>query len=310
MTTEQLCAARRCSNVVPPKRTEGGPPKLFCAESCAKAESKARRRDRSPPPPARTGVGICARPGCENPARDPGDRGPLPIYCSRNCSDQVRQAVLTAERIARGPLIATRGCIGCGKEFAVELPSVQKFCSPPCRKETIERELRAVMALREAERRAREPVFTCCLPSCGKVFKASSSNGLRPRWYCSAEHYAEHRQLEGAAWVPPAEIADRDFRNGARRCRAAGFGAAVEVFSNLEILVRDGWKCQRCGIDTPEELRGSKAQTAPEVDHKIPINRGGAHTRENCWCLCHRCNHSKRNKLLEELPPIAAADSI
>lgn len=174
----KTCAARRCSGLVSPKAGSGGPEKLYCSDACARAESKARRRDRSPPRPA---AGVCARVGCGKPCAQPGRRGPVTAFCSRKCS-------------------------------AVN--------------------------------------FTSGAP---------------------------------------------------RRVKAAGFGAAIDEFSPVEILDRDGWKCGLCGQDTPKDLRGTRRQNAPEVDHKIPVSRGGAHTRENCWCLCRKCNRRKSNHTLEEL---------
>lgn len=75
--------------------------------------------------------------------------------------------------------------------------------------------------------------------------------------------------------------------------RRARESVLVECFDPIEVLVRDGWTCMECGIETPPRLRGSYEPNAPEVDHVIPLARGGAHTRLNTRCTCRACNLRK-----------------
>lgn len=51
------------------------------------------------------------------------------------------------------------------------------------------------------------------------------------------------------------------------------------------ILQRDGYRCQMCG-------RGPK-ETKLEVDHKIPLAKGGTDRLDNLWTLCTDCNKGK-----------------
>lgn len=75
--------------------------------------------------------------------------------------------------------------------------------------------------------------------------------------------------------------------------RARRRGAVVEVFRDIEVLERDNWTCQICGVATPKTLRGTYKPNAPEVDHIIAIANGGAHARWNCQCACRQCNGKK-----------------
>lgn len=74
-------------------------------------------------------------------------------------------------------------------------------------------------------------------------------------------------------------------------------GATVaQQFHPFEVFDRDGWKCQICGIKTPKELRGSYKPNAPELDHIVPISKGGQHTMTNAQTSCRSCNGAKSNK--------------
>lgn len=52
------------------------------------------------------------------------------------------------------------------------------------------------------------------------------------------------------------------------------------------VYKRDGYRCRKCG---------SKKNL--EVDHIIPIAKGGKTTMDNLQTLCHRCNQAKGSKI-------------
>lgn len=53
----------------------------------------------------------------------------------------------------------------------------------------------------------------------------------------------------------------------------------------FSIYERDGYRCRRCGI--------SNRYANLEIDHIIPISKGGKSTYDNLQTLCHRCNVEK-----------------
>lgn len=55
------------------------------------------------------------------------------------------------------------------------------------------------------------------------------------------------------------------------------------------ILQRDGFRCQICGASAAQ---GAKL----EVDHIIPISKGGLTVPQNLRTLCENCNRGKRDK--------------
>lgn len=57
-----------------------------------------------------------------------------------------------------------------------------------------------------------------------------------------------------------------------------------------EVLKRDGFKCRYCG-------RRAEDGVQLEVDHIIPVSRGGKTEMSNLQTLCRDCNRGKSNKM-------------
>jgi len=84
---------------------------------------------------------------------------------------------------------------------------------------------------------------------------------------------------------------------GARR-RALIAGATVGDLDEIKEIYRqakedEGIVCYLCGKVIPIGKR--------QVDHVIPITRGGKHSAENLRVVHSRCNLRKHTKLVEEL---------
>lgn len=80
------------------------------------------------------------------------------------------------------------------------------------------------------------------------------------------------------------------------RRRARRYGVAYEPINPIGVFNRDSWLCQMCGVKTLKRLRGSCADRAPELDHRIPMALGGSHTWDNVQCSCRACNIQKGSK--------------
>lgn len=59
---------------------------------------------------------------------------------------------------------------------------------------------------------------------------------------------------------------------------------------SLQVLKRDHFTCQYCG------KTGGKL----EVDHKLPVSRGGTSLIDNLVTACRHCNRQKRDKTANE----------
>lgn len=60
-----------------------------------------------------------------------------------------------------------------------------------------------------------------------------------------------------------------------------------------QIKSRDGYKCVQCGISIKEE-----PHLLLEIDHIIPVAKGGKTIPENLQTLCWRCNRQKGDRLI------------
>lgn len=55
-----------------------------------------------------------------------------------------------------------------------------------------------------------------------------------------------------------------------------------------DLLVKAKFRCQYCGV--------TASQARLEIDHKIPVSKGGTNVVSNLQVLCMRCNRGKAAK--------------
>jgi hypothetical protein len=78
-----------------------------------------------------------------------------------------------------------------------------------------------------------------------------------------------------------------------KRQAIARGAAGGEAIDPIKVFERDKWKCQLCGTRTPKKKRGTYDDNAPELDHILPVSKGGQHRYTNVQCACRRCNGMK-----------------
>lgn len=59
----------------------------------------------------------------------------------------------------------------------------------------------------------------------------------------------------------------------------------------VDILTRDNYTCQMCGV-------GRKDGAILEIDHIHPVSRGGTNDPKNLQVLCRECNGGKSNRIV------------
>lgn len=77
---------------------------------------------------------------------------------------------------------------------------------------------------------------------------------------------------------------------------AAGQRALMTSKLREKIKQRDNYTCQKCGLSTNDEKN-----LLLEIDHIVPISKGGMSTEENLQTLCWKCNRTKGAKLDSQL---------
>ena len=155
-------------------------------------------------------------------------------------------------------------CQHCGQSAVRErVHQGNRFCSEKCRVD------------HHAARHRAEPVAERQCKGCGVSFMPKGTAHV----YCTTE--CKYR-----VWYPK--------KRAQRRARLVGDVDPIRVFD------RDDWACQICGIDTPRELRGSFEPQAPELDHIIPLSKGGEHSYRNTQCTCRQCNGAKGSRLPDQ----------
>lgn len=73
---------------------------------------------------------------------------------------------------------------------------------------------------------------------------------------------------------------------------AAGQRALMTSKLRQQIKERDHFTCQSCGVSLEQE-----PHLLLEIDHIVPVSKGGLTTEDNLQTLCWRCNRSKGSKI-------------
>jgi 5-methylcytosine-specific restriction endonuclease McrA len=201
-------------------------------------------------------------------------------------------------------------CAVCGIEFRPRQTGSRRLavtCSTNCRGisqrkyATIEERRAAILAVKRAAKNTPQKIAAREAKAADRAAKQAELDKLRSTCiHCSGpvepELRGEYRFRPACQTckVARAEESRKKWkRAGKAKRRAAARGSDAERFDPFEIFDRDGWRCHLCGVKTVKAKRGTHHPLAPELDHIIPISKGGPHTRANTACSCRRCNHAK-----------------
>ena len=205
---------------------------------------------------------VCRECKCTFMVRGDNDR----VFCSVGC----RRTEAARKRMDVRPCsttIAKCKCNECGARF--DRSRLVPFCSERCR------------ALGKGKvAAAKRPSKVC--PECGVTFVPPYGRGHSR--YCSNE-------CSGRACKRTARVA----RKAKQRA------VTVEAVNPIKVFERDGWACHLCGKATPRRLRGTYEARAPELDHIVPLSKGGEHSYRNTACACRECNLAKSGSELGQL---------
>lgn len=282
-------------------------------------------------------VRVCTGCGTEfSYCKAPGSRGRLRHFCSEICRKKVAllQAPHCKHYSRKYPRkVHTRICRGCGNEYQ-SYQSRSSFCSPQCVK--VHQALKPRQPLRtpltckhcsksftpcrpSAAQRAKGHIQQFCSKSCRfDHIRAANTSQEALRWRENNRRYFEVNR----GWRAPLD-------KRAKLCAGCGLEFASHLVGQIycsvpcrssyhrrvnnplrRTLTRSGDKidplvvfalasyvCHLCGKQTDQASRGTWHPRAPELDHVVPIARGGMHTWDNVACACRLCNITKRDKI-------------
>lgn len=84
-------------------------------------------------------------------------------------------------------------------------------------------------------------------------------------------------------------IADANKKSWRTKRRAIERSATIAEPVNPEkVFKRDKWRCRMCNKKVQNKI-ALKPDSA-ELDHIVPLSKGGVHTYSNVQCLCRQCN--------------------
>jgi 5-methylcytosine-specific restriction endonuclease McrA len=196
-------------------------------------------------------------------AKDKGHEHKRGLFCSWDCKSQH----IKDSKPGPHSKLQVNPCKTCGKVILSK--GAKRYCSDECKPK--------ILALPPMPRVCRH---------CKGSYLADNTGGMHKQ-YCS----------EGCR-----NEVEKVHRRIARSKRKAIIRkVTIEKVDPFVVFDRDGWKCKMCGIDTPKELRGTIKSNAPELDHVMPISKGGSHSYMNTQCSCRKCNQVKSDKILPNI---------
>lgn len=302
--TEEPCAQRTCVDCAAEfaPKPQPGRPRIRC-EGCSPPNLGQRYTRR----PRRPAVGpIRYNRQCEECGTEWRATIAAARFCSRECQGR-------AQLKKRDEAV----CQNCLNRFVPKARDRTRFCSRACSfahrtanakgrlpRRPISRRIWIGECTQCAQPFVRRQQARYCSLRCGQVAAQMRKcpDGRTGRGCAECARYFTPVYGDKRRRFCSDACAARQGQRVARRRRDAALrGAYAEAVDPLVVFERDGWKCRLCGRRTPRRLRGTIDGRAPELDHIMPLSKGGEHTYRNTQCACRECNGSKGARPLGQL---------
>lgn len=227
------------------------------------------------------------------------------MYCSKRCKEiasKKRRGVKCND--STEPF--RKVCAICGKPFET-FRERRVTCSPGCaavqkhKKDDKRRSDGTRLAQYKANVRA-------------KAEQNKERKQIEKMWYNAIHTVQRHCIICGGVFYCldtsnriTCSAACRKARNNTRKDRRIKEWQRVDNDITLrKVFERDGGRCYLCGClcdfnDWNISRNGNRYQgdAHPEIDHVIPVSRGGLHSWDNVRLACHACNAEKRDKIIK-----------
>ena len=232
----------------------------------------------------------CGEPGYKKASGQSISKGQARQWCSRSCWSKHREterasALLQAEESARA---AMRPCQVCGTLASAVIGGETCCAGADCRHEA----KRRARVRREREELATTRIVKQWVSSCATCDRDMTSMKGLPK-YCS--RLCARAGERSSDRYRAAKAMHRAIR------KARESSQVLEKFDPVAVFERDGWVCYLCGQATPQALRGTRDQRAPELEHIVPLSKGGSHSMANTACACRGCNMRKGIRSLRDV---------
>jgi hypothetical protein len=291
-----------------------GYPTKFCSHECRDAHAAAYNESRrAPEREAKTCEQCCAT---FTPHKNAFSKQ---RFCSKPCADKWSATA--------SPSRKWHACGECGVSFQPKASNRTKFCSQDCAWKQYHRrraERKATAMARRQQERTTALMKQCEICSVG--FKAKQLNARHCSDKCRVEH-DRRKAMVARGYDPdskPCKVCGSEVENtGTKRtfrpplCRACAkqakrlarrrakrkrglkqsFATAkhptAKVLVGLNILIQwAGNQCPCCGLLMSKAVHPSNDR-ALELDHALPLSRGGTDLFPNLRPMCRKCNGLK-----------------
>lgn len=236
-------------------------------------------------------------------------------YCCRACSN-VQSSI---DQGGDGKLkTKMRNCLWCDAEFKRKKKKNHSatYCSHGCyydHRAHVRFELEAIIriganvrsaarykAMIKKEIQIRERILKKEIDSIKKIQRLVAKGGrVRLCQRCSSKFIIKSSGTRFGGKLTRCNQCADDHAKEAKRAERSRRKALLrgadrgDLIDPVDVLKAFKWKCYICGVSTPKKLRGSYEDNAPEVDHIIPLSKGGGHVLSNLACACRKCNIEK-----------------
>lgn len=258
--------------------------KKYCSNKCSAYMTKYRQTGHVTGALDKKPHSRC--PNCGKPVYRKHARGPLPKWCSPQCqwSSKEKNAHDSARNKAKRQRIAAENlvkypesvCLVCGSEAPRKANGTPRmYCSRACQNKA-------------HYLRSQESNPPCSVEGCERPTMA--------RGLCGS-HYSTLWLQENPEKLLARRKTRKSFLDAAQTC---------DVIDRDVLLERDNWTCGICGERIDPSLKHPDRMSY-QVDHIVPISKGGDHSWANVQAAHFHCNAGKRDRIkapVEEKKPV------
>lgn len=312
LTRNKTC--KQCAKTYPWTRGVGQKFRGCCSVECHTAADNLRRKK---PTPDCLGCGVCL-PSAHHKRCAPCNEKHYEGYHQRRARALGVKPMAEAIAARRASSVRYSGylCTGCGEAFVPKAVNRMAYCSGSCHRATIAKSAQirreALYALRVETTALR--LIRTGMPACLKrinQIRVWIDRSKAPCLACASPIGAKRAKVSTTAYCSSRCVQTQphytEFKRTARlKGKARKRAATVESVSPARVFERDGWMCHLCGGKTLKDKRGTYHPKAPELDHIVPLSKGGEHSYRNTACAHRKCNAAKSDKIMGQ-PSLLAA---